>query len=149
MSLTAETSPFSDILQAWKFTIVFHITDRVIFSTLFYSKPFYCRQDDGHLSTDGSTVESEDEWETASGESEDDEDLAIDIMDLAAAAAGEVGDITADQAGHTTDEGAENVDREALHDARNRMNEILSNSNPRKLFKCDYYTVTLFYLSGV
>lgn len=148
MSLTAETSPFSDILQASKFTIVFHITDRVIFSTL-YSKPFYCRQDDGHLSTDGSTVESEDEWETASGESEDDEDLAIDIMDLAAAAAGGGGDITADQAGHTTDEGGENVDREALHDARNRMNEILSNSNPRKLFKCDYYTVTLFYLSGV
>ena len=147
MSLTAETSPFSDILQASKFTIVFHITDRVIFSTL-YSKPFYCRQDDGHLSTDGSTVESEDEWETASGESEDDEDLAIDIMDLAAAAAGGGGDITADQAGHTTDEGGENVDREALHDARNRMNEILSNSNPRKLFKCDYYTVTLFYLSG-
>ena len=70
-------------------------------------------------------------------------------MDLAAAAAGEGGDITADQAGHTTDEGAENVDREALHDARNRMNEILSNSNPRKLFQCDYYTVTLFYLSGV
>ena len=69
-------------------------------------------------------------------------------MDLAAAAAGEGGDITADQAGHTADEGAENVDREALHDARNRMNEILSNSNPRKLFKCDYYTVTLFYLRG-
>ena len=69
-------------------------------------------------------------------------------MDLAAAAAGEGGDITADQAGHTTDEGAENVDREALHEARNRMNEILSNSNPRKLFNCDYYTVTLFYLSG-
>ena len=53
-------------------------------------------------------------------------------MDLAAAAAGEGGDITADQAGHTTDEGAENVDREDLHEARNRMNEILSNSNPRK-----------------
>jgi len=69
-------------------------------------------------------------------------------MDLAAAAAGEGGDITADQAGHTTDEGAENVDREALHETRNRMNEILSNANPRKLFKLDYYTITLFYLSG-
>ena len=68
-------------------------------------------------------------------------------MDLAAAAAaGEVGDITADQAAHTTDEGAENVDREALQEARNRMNEILSNSNPRKLFKWDHYTVTLFCL---
>ena len=68
-------------------------------------------------------------------------------MDLAAAA-GEGGDITADQAGHTTDEGAENVDREALQEARNRMNEILSHSNPRELFKCDYYIVTLFYFSG-
>ena len=147
MSMTAETSPFSYFLQAWKFTIVFYITDLIIFSTL-YSKPFYCRQDDGHLSTDGSTIESEDEWETASGESEDDEDLAVDIMDLAAAAAGEGGDITADQAGHTTDEGAESVDREALHEARNKMNEILSNSNPRKVFKCDYLTVTLFCLPG-
>ena len=68
-------------------------------------------------------------------------------MDLAAAA-GEGGDITADQAGHTTDEGAENVDREALQEARNKMNEILSHSNPRELVKCDYYTVTLFYISG-
>ena len=87
----------------------------------------YCRQDDGHLSTDGSTVGSDDEWETASGESTG-EDLPADIMYLAAA-----GNISPD-AGHTTDEGAENVDREAVQEARNRMNEILSNTNPGNVF---------------
>jgi len=32
-----------------------------------------------------------------------------------------------------SDEGAENVDREALQEANNRVNEIMSNTNPGKV----------------
>ena len=73
---------------------------------------------------------SDDEWETASGESTD-EELPADIMDLAAAAA--AGDA---DAGHATgDDGAENVDREAVQEAKNRINDIVSNANPGNVFQ--------------
>ncbi|XP_068716631.1 (E3-independent) E2 ubiquitin-conjugating enzyme-like [Montipora capricornis] len=76
-------------------------------------------EDDGHLSsTDGSTVGSEDEWETESGDSIDEEAL-VDIMDLAAA-----------DGDHSTDDATENVDREALQEARNRVNEAISTAKP-------------------
>ena len=84
------------------------------------------------MSTDGSTLGSEDEWETASGESTDDDEVPLDIlcMDLPLASDG----------GQTTgDEGAENVDREAIQEARNRINEIISNTNPGKFFKHYFY----------
>lgn len=73
------------------------------------------------MSTDGSTVASDDEWETASGESTEEEPPA-DIMDHLP------------RSGSTaSDEGAENVDREALQEANNRVNEIMSNTNPGKV----------------
>ena len=65
---------------------------------------------------------SDDEWETASGESTDEEG-PVDIMDLATEAGG-----------HATDEGAENVDREELQETRNKINEAISNTNPGKVF---------------
>ena len=74
------------------------------------------------MSTDGSTVGSDDEWETASGESTD-EEAPVDIMDLAA------------EGGHATDDGAENVDREELQETRNKINEAISNTNPGKVLQ--------------
>ena len=75
-------------------------------------------QDDGHLSTDGSTVASDDEWETASGESTE-EESPLDIMDHVPRGGSSAGD-----------ERTENVDREVLHEANNKINEIMSNTNP-------------------
>ena len=63
---------------------------------------------------------SEDEWETESGDSIDEEAL-VDIMDLAAA-----------DGDHSTDDATENVDREALQEARNRVNEAISTAKPGK-----------------
>ena len=74
------------------------------------------------MSSEGSTVASDDEWETASGESTEEEPPA-DIM-------GHV-----PRSGSTaSDEGTENVDREALQEAKNRINEVMSNTNPGKCF---------------
>ena len=73
------------------------------------------------MSTDGSTVASDDEWETASGESTEEEPPA-DIMDHVPRS----GSIA-------SDEGTENVDREAIQEANNRINEIMSNTNPGKV----------------
>ena len=103
-------------------------------------------QDDGHLSTDNSTVGSDDEWETASGESTD-EELPADIMDLAAAAAAAAGET---DAGHATgDDGAENVDREAVQEAKNRINDIVSNANPGNFFFNNSFLQKLFAVLNV
>ena len=60
----------------------------------------------------------DDGWETASGESTE-EEAPGDIMDNATRGGSSAGD-----------EGAENVDREVLQEANNRINEIMSNTNP-------------------
>lgn len=78
-------------------------------------------QDDGHLSDDGSTMASDDEWETASGESTEEESPA-DIMDHVLRSSSSA-----------SDERTENVDREVLQEANNRINEIMSNTNPGTL----------------
>ena len=73
------------------------------------------------MSSEGSTVASDDEWETASGESTE-EEPPVDI----------IGHVP--RSGSTaSDEGTENVDREALQEANNRINEIMSNTNPGKV----------------
>lgn len=76
-------------------------------------------EDDGHISTDESTMGSEDEWETASGDESTDEELPVDIMDLAAA-----------DGSHSNDDGADDVDRDTLQEARNRVNEAISTNKP-------------------
>lgn len=83
---------------------------------------FFC-QDDGHISTDESTMGSEDEWETASGDESTDEELPVDIMDLAAA-----------DGSHSNDDGADDVDRDTLQEARNRVNEAISTNKPGNIF---------------
>lgn len=83
---------------------------------------FFC-QDDGHISTDESTMGSEDEWETASGDESTDEELPVDIMDLAAA-----------DGNHSNDDGADDVDRDTLQEARNRVNEAISTNKPGNIF---------------
>lgn len=83
---------------------------------------FFC-QDDGHLSTDESTMGSEDEWETASGDESTDEELPVDIMDLAAA-----------DGNHSTDDEVDEVDRDTLQKARNRVNEAISTNKPGNIF---------------
>lgn len=73
-------------------------------------------EDDGQLSSDGSTVASDDGWETTSGESTEDEG-PIDIMDHVPRHGSSAGE-------------EENVDREVLQEANNRINEIMSSTNP-------------------
>ena len=85
-------------------------------------------QDDDHPSSNGSAVGSDDEWETASGESSD-EELSMEIIENSSARAENT----------TSDDAAENVDREALQQrAHNRIHEISSNSaNPRECILTD------------
>lgn len=63
---------------------------------------------------------SEDEWETASGDESTDEELPVDIMDLA-------------DGNHSTDDGVNDGDRDTLQEARNRVNEAISTNKPGKL----------------
>ena len=66
---------------------------------------------------------SDDEWETASGESTEDESPG-DIMDHVPRGGSSAGD-----------DRTENVDREVLKEANNRINEIMSNTNPGTVSK--------------
>lgn len=78
---------------------------------------------------------SDDEWETTSGESTE-EDGPIDIMDHVPRHGSSAGE-------------EENVDREVLQEANNRINEIVSNTNPGKIFLSVLRKMRLRYLSLV